>query len=251
MRPPSGVKMIYPGLADCYIEPMKVRHVDHIGINVEDLEAAKDFFVYLGFKVVGEMEMQGELVDRVTGLKDVKDNLVMLQAPDGQLNLELVKYHHPIDEAGVQPSQANTLGLRHLCFEVDNLDDVLADLHQKGHELVGEMEMQGELVDRVTGLKDVKDNLVMLQAPDGQLKLELVKYHQPVDAAGVQPSQANTLGLRHLCFQVEDLGDILDGLRQKGHELIGEVQTYENTYKLCYVRGPEGIIIELAESLRK
>jgi catechol 2,3-dioxygenase-like lactoylglutathione lyase family enzyme len=146
---------------------MKIRHVDHIGINVLDLEAAKDFFTKFGFTVVGEAVMEGELVDSVTGLKGVKDDLVMLQAPDGKLNLELVKFHHPVDEAGVQPAAANTLGLRHLCFEVDDLD--------------GSVET----------------------------------------------------------------------LKQKGHELVGSVQNYENIWKLCYIRGPEGIIIELAEKLEK
>jgi catechol 2,3-dioxygenase-like lactoylglutathione lyase family enzyme len=149
------------------LESMKIHHIDHIGINVEDLDAAKIFFTDLGFTVEGEMVMQGELVDRVIGLKDVKDNIVMLQAPDGQLNLELVKFHHPVDEAGVQPAAANTLGLRHLCFEVEGLDDILASL------------------------------------------------------------------------------------QQKGHWLMGEVQTYENSWKLCYIHGPEGIIIELAERLKK
>jgi len=144
---------------------MKVRHIDHIGINVEDLKAAKSFFTDLGFTVVGEMVMQGELVDRVTGLKDVKDDIVMLQAPDGKLNLELVKFHRPLDENGIQQSAANTLGLRHLCFEVEGLDEILASL------------------------------------------------------------------------------------QQKGHQLVGEVQTYKNSWKLCYIHGPEGIIIELAEKL--
>jgi catechol 2,3-dioxygenase-like lactoylglutathione lyase family enzyme len=144
---------------------MKIRHIDHIGINVDKLEAAKIFFTDLGFTVVGETVMQGELVDRVTGLKDVKDDLVMLQAPDGQLNLELVKFHHPVDEVGVQPSAANTLGLRHLCFEVEDFDGIVA------------------------------------------------------------------------------------ALQQKGHKLVGEIQTYENSWKLCYIRGPEGIIIELAQQL--
>lgn len=146
---------------------MKIRHIDHVGINVENLEAAKLFFTDLGFTVAGEAVMQGDLVDRVTGLKDVKDDLVMLQAPDGQLNLELVRFHHPIDEAGLQPSAANTLGLRHLCFEVEGLDEILASL------------------------------------------------------------------------------------QQKGHKLVGEVQTYKKSWKLCYVRGPEGIIIELAENFIK
>jgi catechol 2,3-dioxygenase-like lactoylglutathione lyase family enzyme len=116
--------------------------------------------------------------------------------------------------------------------------------------VTGEMVMQGELVDRVTGLKDVKDDLVMLQAPDGKLNLELVKFHHPVDEAGVRPAMSNTLGLRHLCFEVEDLDGIVATLHAKGHELVGEIQTYKNSWKLCYVRGPEGIIIELAEKLK-
>jgi catechol 2,3-dioxygenase-like lactoylglutathione lyase family enzyme len=146
---------------------MKIRHIDHIGINVEDIDAAKSFFTDLGFTVVGQMTMEGELVDRVTGLTNVKDDLIMLQAPDGKLNIELVKYHQPLDENGIQPSAANTLGMRHLCFDVEGLDEVLASL------------------------------------------------------------------------------------QQNGHKLVGEVQTYEDSYKLCYVYGPEGIIIELAEQLQR
>jgi catechol 2,3-dioxygenase-like lactoylglutathione lyase family enzyme len=146
---------------------MIIRHVDHIGINVEDLQAAKTFFTDLGFVVTGQMLMQGELLDRVTGLKDAKDDLVMLQAPDGQFNIELVKFYHPVDKAGVQPAAANSLGLRHLCFEVEDLDGILA------------------------------------------------------------------------------------AIQQKGHSLVGDVQTYKDAWKLCYVRGPEGILIELAEQLHQ
>jgi catechol 2,3-dioxygenase-like lactoylglutathione lyase family enzyme len=103
--------------------------------------------------------------------------------------------------------------------------------------------------DKVTGLQNAKDDLVMLQAPDGQLNIELVQFHRPLDTAGIQPSAANTLGLRHLCFQVEGFDDIVDMLRQKGYGLVGEIQTYGDSWKLCYIRGPEGIIIELAEQL--
>jgi catechol 2,3-dioxygenase-like lactoylglutathione lyase family enzyme len=136
-------------------------------------------------------------------------------------------------------------------INVEDLEAAKIFFTELGFSVVGEMGMQGELVDRVIGLKDVKDDLVMLQAPDGQLNLELVKFHHPVDAAGVQPSAANTLGLRHLCFEVEGLDEILASLQQKGHKLVGEVQTYEDSWKLCYIRGPEEIIIELAEQLEK
>jgi len=144
---------------------MKIQHIDHVGINVENLELVKDFFMGMGFTVMGETVMQGELVDRVTGLKNVKDDLVMLQAPDSQFNIELVRFHHPLDEAGVQPTKPNTLGMRHLCFNVEGLDDIVADL------------------------------------------------------------------------------------RSKGYALVGEVQIYQHSVKICYVSGPEGIILELAEQL--
>ncbi len=144
---------------------MTIKHVDHVGIVVNDLEAAKEFFIDLGFTVMAEMPVQGEWVERIIGLTDVREDLAMLQAPDGRLNLELVK------------------------------------------------------------------------------------FHQPVDQAGIQPSSANTLGLRHIAFQVEDIEATVNSLKQKGRELVGEVQTYEDSYKLCYVRGPEEIILELAEKL--
>jgi hypothetical protein len=89
----------------------------------------------------------------------------------------------------------------------------------------------------------------MLEAPDGQFNLELVKFHQPADPEGIRPNKANTLGLRYLAFQIEGIDELVDTLKQKGHELVGEVQTYEDMWRLCYARGPEGVIIELAERL--
>jgi catechol 2,3-dioxygenase-like lactoylglutathione lyase family enzyme len=144
---------------------MKIRHVDHIGINVENLQAAKNFFIDLGFTVIGESTMQGELLDNVTGLKGARTELVMLQAPDSQLCLEVIKYHQPIDPEGIRP-------------------------------------------------------------------------HAP-----------NAHGLGHIAFEVEDLDGIVKNLQQKGHDVMGSVQNYEHVWKLCYVHGPEGIIIELAEKL--
>lgn len=144
---------------------MKIKHVDHVGMVVNDLEAAQEFFVDLGFTVVGQTAVEGELVDRVIGLRGVRSDIVMLQAPDGQVNLELSKFHQP--------------------------------------EAVGDK----------------------------------------------QPAASNTLGLRHIAFQVEDVEEIVAALKQKGRELVSEMQTYEDSWKLCYVRGPEGILIELAEQL--
>jgi len=145
---------------------MKVHRIDHVGINVLDLPAAKTFFLELGLKVLGEMEMKGELVERVTGLTDVRDTIVMLGTSDGEATIELVQFHTPQDENGIQPSFANTLGIRHLCFAVEDVEALVAKL------------------------------------------------------------------------------------QKKGAALLGEIRNYENVYKLCYVRGPEGIIVELAEKIK-
>ena len=144
---------------------MKITRLDHVGINVEDLAAAKTFFLALGLKVLGEMDVQGEWVGRIIGLPDVRDTIVMMGIPGGEANIELVQFHSPKDAKGLQPSFSNTLGIRHVCFAVDDVEAVVA----------------------------------------------MAKKH--------------------------------------GAELMGEIRIYENMYKLCYIRGPEGIIVELAEKL--
>lgn len=146
---------------------MKVRHVNHVGIVVNDLEVAKDFFIELGFTVAGETKVEGKWVGRIVGLDDVRSDVVMLKAPDGQLHIELSKFHQPT-----------------------------AIVQGNG-----------------------------------------------------QPETSNMLGLRHIAFEVDDLEGIVETLKYKGIELVGEIETYGNSWKLCYIRGPEGIFIELAEQL--
>jgi catechol 2,3-dioxygenase-like lactoylglutathione lyase family enzyme len=118
-----------------------------------------------------------------------------------------------------------------------------------GLEVLGETDVEGEWVGKVIGLKNVKSSIVMLGMPGGEANVELAQFHNPIDKKGIQPSLSNDLGIRHICFAVEDLDAIVTKLKVKGTELIGEIQNYENTYKTCYVRGPEGIILELAEKL--
>jgi catechol 2,3-dioxygenase-like lactoylglutathione lyase family enzyme len=125
----------------------------------------------------------------------------------------------------------------------------MLQLQDNGFTVMGEESMEGELLDEVTGLKNAKTDLVMLKSPDGQFCIEVIKYHQPVDPEGIRPGGANTLGMQHISFEVEDLDDIVKTLQHKGHHLVGSMQNYENIWKLCYIRGPEGIIIELAEKL--
>jgi catechol 2,3-dioxygenase-like lactoylglutathione lyase family enzyme len=144
---------------------MKVRRIDHIGIIVDDLAAAKTFFLELGLGVLGEMDLEGELVDKVTGLKGVRSSILMMGTPGGGTNLEFSKIHtHP-------------------------------------------------------------------------------------DKNGIQRLPANALGLRHVTFAVEDIEGIVAKLEKIGGELFSPIQNYNDVYKLCYMRGPEGIIVELAEEI--
>ena len=119
-----------------------------------------------------------------------------------------------------------------------------------GLAIQSEGKVEGEWVERIVGLNDVKANIAMLRTPDGEATIELIKFYEPLDEKGIQPSLSNTLGIRHVCFAVEDIEAIVAKLKKKGTELVGEIQNYQNTYKLCYLRGPEGIIIELAEKIK-
>jgi len=118
-----------------------------------------------------------------------------------------------------------------------------------GLEVQGETEVEGEWVERIVGLNNVKAIIAMLRTPGGEANIELTKFYWPLDEKGLQPSFSNTLGIRHICFAVEDMEAIVAKLKKKGTELVGEIQNYQNAYKLCYLRGPEGIILELAEKI--
>ncbi len=119
-----------------------------------------------------------------------------------------------------------------------------------GLEMLGEAEVEGEWVEREIGLNDVRKTIVMLGMPGGETTLELVKFHALSDEEGVQQYFSKSLGICHLAFAVEDIESIVAKLKKRGAEIFGEIQNYKNIYKLCYVRGPEGIIIELAEKMK-
>jgi catechol 2,3-dioxygenase-like lactoylglutathione lyase family enzyme len=122
---------------------MTVQRMDHVGVVVEDLEAAKAFFVDLGLKVSGEGSVEGDWVDRIVGLEGVRSDIAMVEAPDGHRLLELVKYQTPAGPDADRTAPANTPGINHLCFAVDDLDAVLARLRARDAELVGEIEEGG------------------------------------------------------------------------------------------------------------
>ncbi|WP_419882883.1 VOC family protein [Peribacillus sp. B-H-3] len=138
----------------------------------------------------------------------------------------------------------------HVGITVNDLSAAKAFFLDLGLNVLGEADMEGELVERIIGLPGVRETVVMLGMPDGEATLELVKFHTPSDENGTQPSFINTLGIRHIAFAVEDIEAVVAKLKKKGTELISEIQNFENTYKLCCVRGPEGIILELAEKIK-
>ena len=134
---------------------------------------------------------------------------------------------------------------------VEDIKVAIAFFVELGLELEGEMTVEGQWVDRVVGLEGVRADISMMRTPDGHGRLELSKFHRPA-AARAEPKNApaNTLGIRRIMFAVDDIEDVLARLRRHGATLIGEVTQYEDQYLLCYVRGPEGIIVALAEQLR-
>ena len=118
-----------------------------------------------------------------------------------------------------------------------------------GFVLRGEGSVEGGWVDRVVGLEAVRADIAIVESPDGQGRLELTKFNAPAGHAGDSHAPPNTTGIRHVAFVVDDIDAVLAGLRARGTELIGELERYEDKYRLCYVRGPEGIIVELAEQI--
>jgi catechol 2,3-dioxygenase-like lactoylglutathione lyase family enzyme len=137
----------------------------------------------------------------------------------------------------------------HVGIVVDDLAAATEFFAELGLELHGEGAVEGRAVDRVVGLDGVRTQLAMMQTPDGNGRLELVKFHSPPSQGDDGHAPANARGIRHITFAVEDIDAVVARLRARGGELVGEVENYEDTYLLCYIRGPEGIIVELAERL--
>ena len=139
--------------------------------------------------------------------------------------------------------------LDHVGIVVDDLGAAMAFFVALGLESQGQFTVEGEWVDRVVGLEGIEVDGAMLEAPDGLGRLELVKFKAPSGPAGDHEAPANVPGIRHLAFVVDDIDDALARVRAHGGELVGEVERYGDIYRLCYVRGPEGIIVELAQRI--
>jgi len=138
----------------------------------------------------------------------------------------------------------------HVSVVVDDLPAAIAFFTTLGMALEGEMPVEGPWVDRLCGLEGVQVDITMMRTPDGHSKLELMSYQKPT-MISPEPKNAppNTLGIRRLMFAVDDIEDTIARLRTHGAELIGEVVRYEDIFLLCYLRGPEGVIVALAEEL--
>jgi catechol 2,3-dioxygenase-like lactoylglutathione lyase family enzyme len=133
---------------------------------------------------------------------------------------------------------------------VDDLEAAKAFFAELGMELEGEATNEGPWVDQVVGLTDVRSDIATMRTPDGHGRIELAKFHTP-PAVRAEPESApaNALGIRRIMFAVDDVDDVVARLRRHGGELVGDIAQYEDIYRVCFLRGPEGIIIGLAERL--
>lgn len=133
---------------------------------------------------------------------------------------------------------------------VDDLEAAKAFFVELGMELEGETTVEGPLVDRMVGLENVRSEIATLRTPDGHSRIELDKFHTPA-AVRAEPENppVNALGIRRIMFAVDSLEEVLARLQSLGAELLGEIIQYEDSYRLCYIRGPEGLIVALAEQL--
>lgn len=142
------------------------------------------------------------------------------------------------------------LRLDHVGVVVEDLEGAIAFFTELGLELEGAMPVEGQWVDRIAGLVGVQADITMMRTPDGHGRLELTKFRNPKAAGeGSGSPPPNTLGLRNVMFAVDDLDATLSRLRKHDATLVGEVVQYQDLYRLCYVRGPEGIIVALAQEL--
>jgi catechol 2,3-dioxygenase-like lactoylglutathione lyase family enzyme len=141
------------------------------------------------------------------------------------------------------------LRMDNVAIVVDDLKAAIAFFVELGLELEGETTVEGRGVDRIVGLDGVRSDIAMLRTPDGNSRLELTKFQAPPAITAIQNAPVNTLGMGRIMFAVDDIDDVVARLLAHGAELVGEVVQYDDSNRLCYVRGPEGIMVALAEQL--
>ena len=143
-----------------------------------------------------------------------------------------------------------TIRMDSVLIVVEDLEAAKAFFTELGMELEGETQVEGPWADSTVGLKDVRADITMMRTPDGHSRVELSKFHTP-PAVRAEPQDApsNALGIRRIMFTVDDVDDVFARLRGHGAELVGEIAQYEDMYRLCFVRAPEGFVVGLAEEL--
>lgn len=137
----------------------------------------------------------------------------------------------------------------HVGITVADLDAVAAFFIGLGLEVEGRAVVEGEFIETVTGIEASRSEIVMLRPPGGGTGLELASFVRPGTLPGLRDATANTLGMRNLGFEVDDLASVLDWLRENGYGLVGGVGSYEDAWRMAHVRGPEGIVVALAQRL--
>ena len=141
------------------------------------------------------------------------------------------------------------LRMDNVLIVVNDLEAAKAFFAELGMELEGETTVEGPWVDRIVGLDGVRSDIAVLRTPDGHSRVELIKFQTPPATTAEPNAPVNTLGMRRIMFAVKDIEAVLARLQARGAELMGELVQYESSYRLCYLRGPEGIIIALAERI--
>ncbi len=166
-------------------------------------------------------------------------------ADEGSTQGNIIRYNKTMT------TKSKLLRMDNVLIVVEDLDAVKAFFLELGMELEGEMTVEGPWVDQTVGLKDVRSDIVVLRTPDGHGKVELSKFQTPPAIKSIpENAPSNTLGLRRIMFAVENIDEVVSRLQSKhGATLFGEIAQYENMYRLCFMRGPEGIIIGLAQAL--
>lgn len=149
----------------------------------------------------------------------------------------------------MEPERSKLLRMDNIGIVVESLDEAISFFTELGLELEGRAMIEGEWAGRVTGLGDQQVEIAMMITPDGHSRLELSRFLDPRVVADHRNAPVNALGYLRAMFTVTDIDETLERLREKGAQIVGEVVRYKNLYRLCYIRGPEGILIGLAEQL--
>lgn len=222
---------VLPGDPNAPVNAMGIRRIMFAVTNIEDVTTRLQ---KRGAKLVGEIVQYGDAY-----------RLCYLRTPEGII----IALAEELNNKATS-EQTSPLRMDNVLIVVEDLEKVKVFFKELGLEVQGEPVVEGPSVDKLLGLKNVHATLSIMNFPGGNCSIELDKFHSP-EIVGHEHANnpVNTLGICRIMFAVTDIDDVVDRLRKQGINLVGELVQYENMYRLCYVRGPEGIIIALAEQI--